>query len=145
MPGSVGGKRSAVFNTSDLEILTDECADGSITTLSIVLAASTTVSSYLDVKGSDATGTDHLGEALGCLHCGISGRLVLAALNHHTTADAADGLGTRQIGNVDEGIVPTGKDMDYTKYFLVLTLPGKIHCIILGLFSCLHCGVLILH
>ena len=95
MSSPVCGQRSAVFNTADLEVLTNKSTDGCVTTLTIVFTTSTAVSSYLDVEGSDATSTDDLRETLCGLHSSICRRLVLAAFNHHTTANTTNSFSTR--------------------------------------------------
>lgn len=58
MSGPISRQRSTVLDTADLKVLTYKSTDSSVTTLAIVLAARTTISSYFDVESSDATSTD---------------------------------------------------------------------------------------
>ena len=126
MTSAVGWDWGAVFDTADLEVGTNESADSSVTTLTIDTTASATVGSDLDVKGSDSTGLDNLDKLLGSEHGGVRGRLVLVTLNHLTTGDATDGFSAGNVGDVDEGIVLRGEDVDRGEDLLVLLLGWEV-------------------
>jgi hypothetical protein len=44
-------------------------------------------------------------DVLGCQHGGVGGGFVTVGLDLHSTSDTGNGFATRQIGNVDEGVV----------------------------------------
>jgi hypothetical protein len=59
-------------------------------------------------------------DVLGSQHGGVGRRLVTVGLDLHATGDTRDGLATRQIGDVDEGVVERGEDAGNAKDELAL-------------------------
>ena len=47
----------------------------------------------------------------GGLHCCVGGRLITICLNLHASCNSSEGLSPCEIGDMDEGIVPGGKDV----------------------------------
>jgi hypothetical protein len=59
-------------------------------------------------------------DVLSSQHGGVGRRLVTVGLDLHATGDTRDGLATRQIGDVDEGVVERGEDAGNAKDELAL-------------------------
>ena len=77
---------------------------------SLVLISSFLFCSFLRVR------TD----VLGSQHGGVGGGLVTVGLDLHATGDTRDGLATRQIGDMDKGIIEGRKNTGHSKNELAL-------------------------
>jgi hypothetical protein len=79
------------------------------------LGTSTTGSSELDVESVDTEFLTLGSNLLSSQHSSIRRRLITISLNLHTTSNTRDGFTTREIGNVNEGIVERSKDVGNTE------------------------------
>jgi hypothetical protein len=168
-PGRVGGSGGDVLDASDAHTGTGEGAESRLGTGAGGLGAVTTSGADLDVEGRDAEllAADSYRsvsmcashcmwlfrirtDVLGSQHGGVGRRLVTVGLDLHATGDTRDGLATRQIGDVDEGVVERGEDAGNAKDELALADLGtqlqtcvravianrKIRVLLTWMFSC---------
>lgn len=132
-PGRVGGSGGHILDTSNAHTSTGKSAEGGLGTGAGGLGAVTTSGADLDVEGRDAellaAGSyvycqlsilpliDLASEllrkrtdVLGSQHGSVGGGLVTVGLDLHATGHTGDGFATRQISDVDEGVVEGGED-----------------------------------
>ena len=111
---------------ADLEARTSEGTDGGLSTRTSGAGAGTTSSAELDVEGGDATGLGLLSNILGGEHGGIGGGLITVSLHLHTTGGLGNGLATREVGDVDVGVVEGGIDVGNAEHVVVLLSLGSL-------------------
>lgn len=131
--GRIGGDGSDILNATNPHVGTGKGAESGLGTGTRGLGAVTTSSTKLDVQGSDTELTAPDRDVLGSQHGGVGGGLITVSLDLHTTGNTADGLTTREIGDVDEGIVEGSKDVGNTKDELSLTDLGTKGDVLLNL------------
>ena len=138
MPSPVGWDWSAVLDAADLEVRSDEGPDRSVAALSVDAASAASVGPDLDVQSCDAAVSDDLDQLLGGLHGGVRAGLVLVALDHLTSRDPSDGLGSRNVCDVNEGVVLGCEDVDGGEDLLGLGLLGQVDCLVVRLLLSCH-------
>ena len=110
-PGRVGGDGGDVLNSSNAHTSTSQSTESALGTGAGGLGASSTGSTELDVEGSDTDFAASGSNVLGSQHGSVGGRLITIGLDLHAASDTGDGLTTRKIGNMDEGVVERGEDV----------------------------------
>ena len=73
----------------------------------------------LDVQAVDAELLASGGNVLSSQHGSVGRGLVTVGLDLHATGDTADGLATREIGDVDKGVVEAGEDAGHAEDELI--------------------------
>ena len=109
--GGISGNRGDILDSADLDSISGNCSEGWLSTWSWGLVSSSTSGSKLDVDGCDSELFKSVYNINSSHHSSVWWRLVSIGLDFHTTGDSGESLSSSQISNVDEGIVPSGKDV----------------------------------
>ena len=109
--GGVSWDWGNILNASDLHSGASEGAEGGLGSWSWGLGALSSGSSQLDVEGVDVEGLALLSDVDGSEHSGIRGRLITISLDLHSSSDSGESFASREISNVDEGIVEGSEDV----------------------------------
>merc|ERR1711976_661006 len=104
-PGGITWDWRAVFNSADFHAGSSEGSDGSLTAWTWGLLLGTTSRSDLDVESGDAELLASGSHVLSGLHSSVRRVLVSIGLDPHTTGNSGDGLLSREIGDMNEGIL----------------------------------------
>lgn len=118
--GSIGGNRGDVFDSSNLESASGQGSYGSLGTGSGTLGLGSSSGSELNMNSVDSDFLELLAHLLCGHHSSVRRGLFSIAGNLHTTSDSAVSFFTRNIGDVNEGIVPGGHNVGNSDYRLVV-------------------------
>merc|ERR1712203_542887 len=105
---SSGGVRwdwGAIFDSTDLHTGSSQGSDGGLATWTWGLLLGTTSSSDFDVESGDTDFFASDGDVLGGLHGGVWRVFISISFHFHNTGNSGDGFFSREIGDVNEGII----------------------------------------
>merc|ERR1740130_1201009 len=109
-----------ILDTTDLHASTSKRAQRSLRARAGSARAGATHGAELDVQRADAELLAAGRNVLRCKHGGIGRRFVAIRLDFHATGDTDDCLATRDIGDVNEGVVERGEDVRHPEDDLAL-------------------------
>jgi hypothetical protein len=109
--GGVGGDGSDVLNTANLNTISGNGSKSRLGTRSRGLVSVSTSGSELDVDCSDVELLEAVDNVNSCLHGRVRRALVTVGLHLHTSSNTGKGFAASEIGDVDESVVPGGKDV----------------------------------
>jgi hypothetical protein len=107
----VSGDGSDVLNTPNLNTISGNGSKSRLGTRSRGLVSVSTSGSELDVDCSDVELLEAVDDVNGCLHGRVRRALVTVGLHLHTSSNTGEGFAASEIGDVDESVVPGGKDV----------------------------------
>lgn len=102
---------SHILNATDLHASTSEGSQRSLGTGAGRLRLGSTDGSELNVEGGDTELLATSSDVLSGKHRSVRRRLVSVGLNLHSSSDSDDSLSSRQVSDVDEGVVETREDV----------------------------------
>jgi hypothetical protein len=110
-PGGVSGNGSDILNATNLNAVSGNSPKSRLGARSRCLVSVSASGSELDVDCSDVELLEAVDNVNSCLHGRVRRALVTVGLHLHTSSNTGKGFAASEIGDVDESVVPGGKDV----------------------------------
>ena len=126
--GRIGWNGGNILNTSNLQSVTSQRSERTLSSRTWRLGLVSARTSHLDVEGRESQFLASDGDILGGKHGSVGGRFITIGLDFHASSYSHHGLSSREICNVDKGVIERSKDVGDTKYFFAFSGDRQVSC-----------------
>jgi hypothetical protein len=124
--GRITRNRSNIFNSTNLESISGQGPESRLCPRSWRLGLVSASPSDLDVKGRQSQFLASDRNVLGGKHRRVWGGLIAIGLDLHASGNAHHGFSSREVGDVNKGIVEGGKDAGNAKDFFAFLADWQV-------------------